>query len=79
MTSKVPSAEVGSAPTDPGKLKQSRPAMQELIQFRHDLASQFVSDYISNAMVEKGQIRDIEVLLDGKAGTNQPLLQDDAD
>jgi hypothetical protein len=73
-----PSAEVGSAPTDPAKLKQARQAMQELIQFRHDPRNLFVSDYISNATVEKSQILNVEVLFDGKAGTNPPLLQDDA-
>jgi hypothetical protein len=73
-----PGSEVGSAPTDPDKLKQARQAMQELVQFRHDPRNLFVSDYISNAMVEKSQILNIEVLFDGKAGTNQPLLQDDA-
>jgi hypothetical protein len=65
-----PSSEIGSAPTDPEKLKQARRAMRELIRFRHDPKNQFVSDYISNATVEKNQILKIERLFAGK-GTSQ--------
>jgi len=65
-----PSSEIGPAPTDPEKLKQARRAMRELIRFRHDPKNQFVSDYISNATVEKNQILKIERLFAGK-GTSQ--------
>ena len=47
-------------------------------QFRHDPRNQFVSDYISNAMVEKNQIVNIEVLFEGKAGAKKSVLKDDA-
>jgi hypothetical protein len=73
-----PAAERGSAPTDPTKLKQARQAMRELIQFRQDPRNLFVSDYISNAMVEKNQIVYIEALFEGKAGVTEPVLKDDA-
>ena len=73
-----PAAERGSAPTDPAKLKQARQAMRELIQFRQDPRNLFVSDYISNAMVEKNQIVNIEVLFEGKAGAKESVLKDDA-
>ena len=73
-----PSAERGSAPTEPTKLKRARQAMHELIRFRQDPRNLFVSDYISNATVEKNQILNIEVLFEGKGGTNEPLLKDDA-
>ncbi len=63
-----PAAERGSAPTDPTKLKRARQAMRELIAFRQDPRNLFVSDYISNAMVEKNQIVNIEALFEGKAG-----------
>jgi len=52
--------------------------MRELIAFRRDPRNQFVSDYISNATVEKNQILNIETLFDGKAGTNEALFKDDA-
>ena len=73
-----PGAERGAAPTDPTKLKHARQAMRELIQFRQDPRNQFVSDYISNAMVEKNQIVNIEVLFGGKGGAEQSVLKDDA-
>jgi hypothetical protein len=73
-----PAAERGSAPTDPAKLKQARQAMRELIQFRQDPRHQFVSDYISNALVEKNQIVNIEALFGGKEGAKQSVLKDDA-
>ncbi|HUE16209.1 MAG TPA: hypothetical protein VMR25_18700, partial [Planctomycetaceae bacterium] len=73
-----PGAERGSAPTDPAKLKQARQAMRELVQFRQDPRNQFVSDYISNATVEKNQIVNIEILFEGKAGAKESLLKDDA-
>ena len=65
-----PMAERGSAPTDPAKLKQAKQAMRELIRFRHDPKNLFVSDYMSNATVEKNQIINIEALFDGK-GTSK--------
>ncbi len=52
--------------------------MQELIQFRGDPRNRFVSDYISNAMVEKNQIVNIEALYDGLPGVDQALFKDDA-
>ena len=67
-----PSSEIGSAPKDPEKLKQAKQAMRELIRFRHDPKNLFVSDYISNATVEKNQIINIETLFDGK-GTSKEL------
>jgi hypothetical protein len=77
-----PSAERGAAPKDPKKLEKARQAMAELIRFRHDPRNRFVSDYMSNASVEKNQIVDIEKLFPGKDGmkkrTNQPLFKDDA-
>jgi hypothetical protein len=73
-----PAAERGSAPTDPAKLKQARQAMRELIQFRQDPRNRFVSDYISNATVEKNQIVNIEVLFEGKSGPKESILKDDA-
>ena len=75
-TSKASRAERGSAPKDPKKLKQAKRAMQELIQFRHDPKNRFVSDYISNATVEKNQIINIETLFDGK-GTSKGTDPDD--
>jgi hypothetical protein len=71
-------AERGSAPTDPMKLRQARQAMRKLIQFRQDPQNQFVSDYISNAMVEKNQIINIELLFKGKKGAQESILKDDA-
>jgi len=73
-----PAAERGSAPTDPTKLKQARQAMRALIRFRQDPRNLFVSDYISNATVEKNQILKIEALFGGKAGVEGSLLKDDA-
>jgi hypothetical protein len=73
-----PSAQRGSAPKNPKKLEQARRAMAELIRFRRDPRNRFVSDYISNAMVEKNQILDIEVLFRGTGGSNQSLFKDDA-
>ncbi len=73
-----PGAERGSAPKDPKKLAQARQAMRELIAFRRDPRHQFVSDYISNATVEKNQIINIETLFEGKAGANEALFKDDA-
>jgi hypothetical protein len=73
-----PGAERGSAPSDPAKLKQARQAMRALIRFRHDPRNLFVSDYISNATVEKNQIIKIEVLFDHKAGAETPVFKDDA-
>jgi hypothetical protein len=72
-----PSAERGSAPTNPKKLEKARQTMAALIRFRHDPQNLFVSDYISNAMVEKNQILNIEVLFGGNGGSNQPLFKDD--
>ena len=74
----TPSAERGTAPQNAKKLEKARQAMAELIRFRHDPRNMFVSDYMSNAMVEKNQIVDIELLFHGKAGSNQPLFKDDA-
>ena len=71
-----PSSEVGSAPKDPDKLKQAKRAMRALIRFRHDPKNLFVSDYISNATVEKNQITNIETLFDGK-GTSKGIDPDD--
>ena len=76
--SRVCRQSAGAAPKDPEKLKQARQAMQELIQFRRDPRNRFVSDYISNATVEKNQIVNIEVLFGGKAGANEELFKDDA-
>jgi hypothetical protein len=73
-----PGAERGSAPKDPTKLKQAQQAMRALIRFRHDPRNLFVSDYISNAFVEKNQIVNIEALFAGKAGVEKPLFKDDA-
>ncbi|HET6325697.1 MAG TPA: DUF4838 domain-containing protein [Planctomycetaceae bacterium] len=73
-----PGAERGSAPKDPAKLKRARQAMRDLIRFRHDPKHRFVSDYISNATVEKNQIVNIEVLFGDKNGTKDPLFKDDA-
>jgi hypothetical protein len=73
-----PGAERGSAPTDPTKLKHARQAMRELIRFRHDPRNLFVSDYISNATVEKNQILNIEALFKGKRGAKESVLKDDA-
>jgi hypothetical protein len=73
-----PGAERGSAPKDPAKLKRARQAMRELIRFRKDPTNLFVSDYISNAMVEKNQIVNIEVLFGDKDGTKDALFKDDA-
>ena len=73
-----PSAQRGSAPKNPKKLEQARRAMAELIRFRRDPRNRFVSDYISNAMVEKNQILNIEVLFRGTGGSNQSLFKDDA-
>jgi hypothetical protein len=73
-----PSAERGSAPTDPAKLKQARQAMQDVIAFRRDPRNQFVSDYISNASVEKNQIINIETLYQGEPGAEESLFKDDA-
>jgi hypothetical protein len=72
------SSERGAAPKDAKKLEKAREAMAELIRFRHDPRNQFVSDYMSNAMVEKNQILDIELLFHGKGGSNQPLFKDGA-
>ena len=52
--------------------------MQELIRFRADPQNRFVSDYISNATVEKNQIVNIEALFEGQPGETQPLFKDDA-
>ena len=52
--------------------------MAALIRFRHDPRNQFVSDYMSNATVEKNQIVNIELLFGGNGGSNQPLFKDDA-
>jgi hypothetical protein len=71
-----PGAERGSAPADPAKLKRARQAMRELIRFRHNPRNQFVSDYISNAMVEKNQIVNIEVLFGAKGGADDPVFHD---
>ncbi len=71
-------AERGSAPKDPAKLKHARQAMHDLIRFRHDPKNRFVSDYISNAMVEKNQIVNIEVLFGDQKGTKDALFKDDA-
>jgi hypothetical protein len=73
-----PTAERGSAPTNPEKLKRARQAMRELIQFRQDPRNLFVSDYISNAMVEKNQILNIEALFGGTGGAEESVLKDDA-
>lgn len=72
------SAERGSAPKDPAKLKQARKAMRDLIRFRHDPANRFVSDYISNATVEKNQIVNIEALIEGKGTSKNTDPEDDA-
>jgi hypothetical protein len=64
-----PGAERGAAPKDPAKLKQARQAMRELIRFRQDPRNTFVSDYISNAMVEKNQIVNIQALFEDKVET----------
>jgi hypothetical protein len=71
-----PSSEIGSAPKDPDKLKQAKRAMRALIRFRHDPKNLFVSDYISNATVEKNQITNIETLFDGN-GTSKGTDPDD--
>jgi hypothetical protein len=71
-----PSSEIGSAPKDPEKLKQAKQSMRALIRFRHDPKNLFVSDYISNATVEKNQITNIESLFDGK-GTSKGADPDD--
>jgi hypothetical protein len=71
-------ANRGSAPTDPTKLKLAQQAMREVIQFRQDPRNQFVSDYISNAMVEKNQIVNIEALFGGKERSKESVLKDDA-
>jgi hypothetical protein len=71
-----PSSEIGSVPKDPEKLKQAQRAMRALIRFRHDPKNLFVSDYISNATVEKNQITNIEGLFDGK-GTSKGTDPDD--
>ena len=52
--------------------------MRELIAFRQDPRNMFVSDYISNAIVEKNQIVNIETLFEGKEGAKQELFKDDA-
>jgi len=75
---KGPSAEIGSAPTDPAKLKQAKRAMRELIRFRHDPKNLFVSDYMSNATVEKNQITNIETLFEGKGTSKNTDPEDDA-
>jgi len=74
-----PGSQRGSAPTDSTKLRSARQAMRQLVQFRRDPRNLFVSNYISNAMVEKNQIVNIEVLFAGKGRTKDPLLKDDAD
>lgn len=73
-----PSAERGSAPKDPTKLKGARQAMRELIEFRRDPRNMFVSDYMSNASVEKNQIVNIETLFEGKGAPAGSLFKDDA-
>ena len=73
-----PAAERGAAPTDPTRLKQARRAMKELIRFRHDPQNRFVSDYISNAIVEKNQILNIEALIEGKGTSKGTDPEDDA-
>lgn len=58
-----PSAQSGSAPSsNPEKLKQAREATQAIIAFRQDPANRFVSDYMSNAVVETYYIRNIAEL-----------------
>lgn len=52
--------------------------MQELMRFRRDPRNLFVSDYISNAMVEKNQIVNIEVLFQGQGGAKESVLKDNA-
>ncbi len=73
-----PSAERGAAPTDPQKLAQARHAMRDLIRFRADPSHMFVSDYISNATVEKNQIVNIEALFQGAPGAEAAIFKDDA-
>lgn len=73
-----PSAERGSAPSDPQKLAQARKAMRELVRFRRDPKNRFVSDYISNATVEKNQIINIHLLIDLKESPEQNETKDDA-
>lgn len=72
-----PMADRGSAPTDPEKLKQARQAVAELIKFRQDPNNRFVSDYISNASVEKDYIRNIEVLFDSREKSGEYIKQDE--
>ena len=72
------SAERGSAPKDPEKLKQAKRAMRALIKFRHDPKNLFVSDYMSNATVEKNQILNIEALFGGKGKSKDTDPEDDA-
>jgi hypothetical protein len=71
-----PSSEIGSVPKDPEKLKQAKRAMQALIRFRHDPKNLFVSDYISNATVEKNFISNIEALFDGKGQSKDTSPKD---
>ncbi len=73
-----PASERGSAPTDPDKLKQARRAMRALIRFRQDPKHLFVSDYMSNATVEKNQIINIEVLFEGTGTSKGTDPEDDA-
>jgi hypothetical protein len=72
-----PASERGSPPKDPAKLKQAKQAMRELIRFRHDPKNLFVSDFISNATVEKNQITNIEALFDGKGMSKDTDPKDD--
>ncbi len=45
---------------------------RDQIQFRHDPRNLFVSDYISNAMVEYNQIINIQALFEGKNKSQGP-------
>jgi len=77
-----PEAEIGRAPlADPGKLRQARQAMRELITFRQDPKNRFVAAYIDNAIVENHFIRSIEELFkddpnDSEVAQRVPLPKD---
>ena len=59
------SAPSGSPPTgNPEKIRQARQAMRELIEFRRSPENLFVSDYMSNALVEQYYIKNITALFE---------------
>src|SRR5690606_18385982 len=73
-----PAAMIGRAPVDnPKKLAKARELMRQIMSFRRDPDHRFVADYISNAIVEKQFIPNIDVLVEGQSASDEYVPVDD--